>query len=229
MGLTDHECTAETIHRNITIIEKDSPRTHRNDLGVTIISGDIRRQHCWNQALRAYGTEQNLKRHAKRLRDASRIVSFLGIVPPLLVGGLLLAFSDSKDWQPIAISIAGVIAMIQALFQAWSWSSHWEEQLAKLEVGSVKNLHLWRQYEALAMKWPAEYEQQLEKLEGDYTEQAAEDERLGLTQEEQRFGMRHALRKFGRTCQAPTCGAIPISMKPTNCDVCGNFNEKWVK
>lgn len=185
------------------------------------------RQRCWNQALRSYGTEQILKRRAKDLRNGLQYISFLSIVPPLLVGGLLLAFADSKVWQTYAIRIAGVIAIIQTLFQAWSWSRHWEEQLPKLEVGAVKNLHLWRRYEALASKWPADHEEQYKGLEEEYTAQAAEDEKFGLTEEERRFGMRHALRRFVRICNG--CNIKPISIQPSKCDVCGNFEGKWVK
>ncbi|MDR3625278.1 MAG: hypothetical protein P4L45_00510, partial [Ignavibacteriaceae bacterium] len=57
------------------------------------------------------------------------------------------------------------------------------------------------------------------KIENDF--RIDRDNQQYITEKEKRMGMRAGLRQFKRACAA--CKQVPVSLKSTNCDVCGNF------
>lgn len=185
------------------------------------------RTDCWNGALHTYGTSAVFQRRAIGLRQKLRILNYIGIAVPLLVGGLVVSYGAVKI-LPIIIGVASAIGLVQLAVNAWAMTAGWVEAYS-YAVGSVtENDSLANRYQDLAKNPPLldEMRQRYDKLQHEDGVRRSRDNEQGVTAAEKRYGMRAALRKYQRKCSA--CTQVPTTMKPGNCGVCGDykFSEK---
>ena len=100
----------------------------------------------------------------------------------------------------------------------------WDDALAYSYEASQSHNFLYTRFKRLA-EFPLEdiknFTHEFNLLETETNGRNKQDIKYTIKDWELRKGMRYALREFQRNCAG--CKKIPLSMKPTNCDICGNF------
>ena len=177
------------------------------------------RSDCWNRALYAFGTAYLFERRAKRFGDRLRWVTFLGILVPLLVGGVILSFGTQV--LPFMLIPAGAFSVVQLVLSAWALVAKWDDSLAYARESTADNYQLASEFEQLARTNPPEIAAKAELLRVREKNRTDADLRQDLSNAEKSAGLRAALIQFQRPCAA--CKNIPASMVPSDCRVCGNF------
>lgn len=185
------------------------------------------REQSWNRALHSYGTGHIFRRRADKLRDRLRWLSFMGIVVPLLVGGVVLSFGTEFEHIGVVLAVAGIAGLAQLALSAWALTSDWQNSYAYAIGSSSANRRVSKRFETIAANPPSDlaaFQKEYQLLEVEDQARRDLDNQRGVTSEEERAGMRVALRKFRRECAS--CGKVPQSTQPTSCPVCGDFPKR---
>ncbi|MBD3550852.1 mobilome CxxCx(11)CxxC protein [Streptomyces sp. SP18CM02] len=180
------------------------------------------RRKCWDAALHAYGTSHIFQMRARDLKRKTDVLTWVGLVVPLLIGALVGTFGRNEFWGA-AVAVGAVIAAAQLAINLWSLVRRWPEDLAYSSASAVANESLAAQFAALAEDPPelSELRTRYDKLSIEDGARRARDSEKNVKDKELRKGMRAALRKYQRSCLG--CGQTPMAMTPTDCDVCGKF------
>jgi len=192
-------------------------------------------EECWRKTIHCLGTSAVVCLLAKRLDWYKRLVDFGAVLVPILIAWIHQSINPSVPWQVTAF-VAGVVYLLTT----WTIFSNWSEKVHALYDSEKENRELAEEYRKLITEFAAEnivpssVEQELavakEKFEAILkrdNKRNSEDrrlvpDRLSLLQ----YGMRFALRQIGRKCA--DCGEVPKNMKPSSCNICGNFSKwKW--
>jgi mobilome CxxCx(11)CxxC protein len=196
------------------------------------------RQRCWNAAFCAFATAYIFQRRAARLRRRIRMLAFLGIAGPLLVGGLVLAYGVSSSSVQWIVPFALGVGVAQLVISGWSLTADWSGALRTSSERIWVNHALAKRFRRLAETPPNDLKQFQHDLdilaaEEDISEQT--DYQLHITDAEKRAGYRAASRNFRRACA--TCGFESQSLEPaSDCPTCGEpstlrrrlvFWRKW--
>ena len=182
------------------------------------------RQDLFNKALHSYGTGFIRSESSKRIQKSSTILTFLGILVPILVGGIVTTYGTESNILKYAIIIAAPISLVQLVLSVWSIVNRWNEKQAYYLESQIENYSFASKYETLAKFPPEAYEElkkESEKIDLLKHGRDIQDSKEELSEKQKRKGMRYALRKYKRICAG--CNIVPISMKPTDCEICGNF------
>lgn len=182
------------------------------------------RSDSWNQAAHAFGTAAIFQERARKLKSKLRALTFLGIVIPVLVGGVAMSFGTEGEWFKWLLYAAAGLGLIQLIGSVWSLVSGWEETHAYALASAVANDSLATAFSDFAKNPPAnskDTELRYEVLKTENNLRRHIDNQQNVTEKEKRFGMRAALRQYQKQCSA--CKKVPTTMKPTSCGVCGNF------
>lgn len=185
---------------------------------------DGRRRLCADNALKCFGTGYIFERRARRTRIPLRILSFAGIAGPASLGAVAALVGIQSPLLPVAITVAGIIALLQLVMSIWSLVAGWDNSLAYAIESKSENYRLANQFAELGKTTSlseAKFESELSILETIADLRSSLDNRVDISDKEKRMGMRAGLRNYQRTCAG--CGKIPSSMKPTKCGVCGNL------
>lgn len=188
-----------------------------------MIDKDKLQIRCWNYALEAYGTGFIFDKRAKFYRMLIRGLNTLGIIVPVIAGSILLTFGEVALF-PWVIIPAGILLIAQVIGSVWSLVAGWDDSYSYSIESMNSNYRLAASFEKLAANPPTnetDYILRYELLEQEDQFRRSEDNKQGIKEKETRMGMRASLRKYRRECVG--CGQVPTSMKPTKCDVCGNF------
>lgn len=181
-------------------------------------------KECWNQAVNSFGTAYIFEQRANRHRRYLRLLTFLGMIVPAIIGSIVLSFGINAPVLPLLISVASILIPAQFFFSVWSLVSKWDDTLAYSTKSNSTNKNLSLRYRELARTPPeddASLNQRVQFLQAEYQWQSRDDEVQGVTEKEKRMGMRAGLREFQRPCA--TCEKVPSSMKSTECPTCGQF------
>lgn len=179
-------------------------------------------RRCRENAVHTFATSHIFEKRAEILKRRLLWVNYVGLAVPLLVGSVALSF-DVDSWNTIKI-VAGAILLPQVLINLFSIVGGWVNDLPHANTSAIENDSLSTRFNALATSPPtklSDLRQAVEKLEIEDEARRKQDTPQNIKPAEKRMGMRYALRKFERPCAC--CKLIPTSMKPTDCDVCGNF------
>jgi mobilome CxxCx(11)CxxC protein len=180
------------------------------------------RTDCWNNALDTLGFSYIFSKKIAKIERWLRWSKVLGIIIPVILGGLVTTYYNNKEIMNWALGIASPIALAQLVVSTYLVVVGSDEKLSRYMSKSAEYGLLRGEFEQLA-KYPisdlAEYKHKFEILserasgigKGNYDVKDAD----------RRMGMRFGLREFSRECVQ--CKTIPYSMIPTKCDVCGNF------
>lgn len=188
------------------------------------------RTESWNNALHSYGTGYIYKKRASFKRKKLKALTFLGIIVPVLVGGIVTTYDNiSAQYLSLIFIVAGTLSLIQLILSVFSLVYNWEDSYSYYLESSNDNFSISSEYEKLFKNFSPDYELKLlKRLELDkstvdikYKIRSSNDNKYPLTQKENNEGMRYSLRYFKRQCKG--CNIVPIDMKPTKCGVCGNF------
>lgn len=180
------------------------------------------RNNCWDKALDSFAYSYIYSKKIQRINLLLRWTKVLGILIPVLLGTLLTAYYGNKNLLDLAIYITTPVAIGQLLISSYLTVVGAEEKVNSCIQKSVEYSLLNSEIEYLA-NFPDSNEQLFQNK----YEILIERERgiskgnHDISDQELRMGMRFGLRQYRRACAG--CNETPTSMKPTKCDVCGNF------
>ena len=179
---------------------------------------------CWDRATYAYGTGTIFLRRSRRYRNKLRLLSFVGIVVPLIVGGLVMSFGTTASHLPYVLLAAGAMGVLQLVLSAWSIVYSWADALEYALTSTSTNFELAEGFKELgrsAPDPPTDLGARFAVLRARDEDRRSLDTGKSVSQKELRYGHRAGLRRYGRQCEG--CKKIPLSMDSTKCDVCGRF------
>ena len=186
------------------------------------LSEDQMKQECWTKRFFAFGTAKIFERRARALAVKRRVLLFLGLASPLVIGGFAAAFTlDSPPLKSLVIPIAGLVGLGQLVMSLWALIARWDDEYAYALGAARANTRLAADCENLANGPIARLRRDIERLREQVTAQEIEDTVQHITDKEKRFAMRSALYQYRSKC--PVCGIVPESMRPTACETCGHF------
>lgn len=180
------------------------------------------RQECWTKRFYSFGTARIFEKRASDINKKRQIITFLGLATPITVGAFVTAFSvESEVLKYILIPIAGIIALIQSIMSLWSLGAKWDEGYSCSIAAIKNNTRLTADFEILAQSDFNKIKRDINRLREEYQRQEMEDAAQHITVEEKRYAMRQSLFQYKLKCE--TCGNVPESLSPSNCDTCGNY------
>lgn len=182
------------------------------------------RSDCWNRAINAFGTGEIFRRRSQKYTKRIQLLTFLGIVVPILVGAVVLSFGTNFTYLGEVLAFAGIISIIQLVVSAWALVANWTENLQYSLESSTDNFALSLKFKDLGQNPPTDFATRVAVLQTKDESRQDMDNKRNISNEELRRGHRAGLRQFERPCKG--CKIVPISMEPSNCDVCGKF-QRW--
>lgn len=178
------------------------------------------KQRAWEVAIHTFGTAWIFEQRIPPTRLKIRLVKFVGLVGPFLVGTLALSFGRGT-YLELVFTVVGILGAIQAVILIWSLTANWEESYAYSKESARHNGRLAQQARAVALDSPdeAEMKTRVALLEQEHTFRSELDNADGISQPERVAGLRVALHQFQRKCI--TCGQVPDPQNPGSCGTCG--------
>lgn len=179
---------------------------------------------CRQEAIHNFGTGYIFEKRAHAYKFRLKALAVLGIGVPALVGIIYLTFTTQQILLDWAIYLAGILGVAQVILSVWSLTSKWEDGYSYSIESKSANYSLSERFRKLAKSPPLqlpELKKEFNLLEAQNAFRSEQDDKHNITDKEKRMGMRAGLRQFDKACIH--CGVVPVSMKPTKCDVCGNF------
>jgi mobilome CxxCx(11)CxxC protein len=178
------------------------------------------RAECWEKAHECYGTAKIFQRRLESLGKKLRLLGFVGLAGPLFIGLAVGAFGVKAELLPLLIGVLAVVSIGQGVFSLWALFAQWENGLRFAAESQGDNLRLCREYEELARRASSDLSDRRARLDERFRLREDQDSRQAISDEEMRFAMRATLRQYGKACKG--CGEIPVSLKPTECSICGS-------
>lgn len=180
------------------------------------------RQDCWDKTLDCIGLSYIYQLKIKRINRWLRVSKVLGIVIPVFLGGVLTSSLNFREVIEVAIWVTTPIALFQLILSTILSINGADDNLLKYSTKAAEYSIIETEFRQLA-RYPDQNELEYVKkfeilLERD---KGITKGSLDITDKEKRIGMRFGLRELSRECVG--CKKTPLSMKPTNCDICGNF------
>jgi len=180
------------------------------------------RQDCWDKSLDAIGFGYIYQIKIKKINFWLRISKILGIVIPVFLGGVLTSAYNSENYLELVVLITTPIALFQLVLSTILTINGADENILKYSTKAAEYSVIETEFRQLA-RYPNDNEfEYLKKYEILIErEKGIGKGNLEVSDKEKRIGMRFGLRELSRECVG--CGKTPLSMKPTKCDICGNF------
>lgn len=180
----------------------------------------LRLQHqCWERAVHCFGTAAIFERRAERWAHYTGVLTFLGIVGPLVVGGAALSFGVGGRWIGPLLILASVVGLMQLVLSVWSLTAGWRTSLAYARESAADNHRLAEEFQKLAKSTPKDFAVRYDLIDNSYSYRSMSDVKQDVTFEEKRYGLRCGLHRFQRSCVE--CQLIPKPDAPSSCSVCG--------
>ncbi|WP_162343205.1 mobilome CxxCx(11)CxxC protein [Cyclobacterium salsum] len=180
------------------------------------------RTDCWDKALDSFGYSYIYSKKIESLNFQLRWTKVLGILIPVLLGGILTSYYSYEIILELAIYITTPIALIQLLLSAYLTIIGADEKVNTYSTKSAEYSLLNSEFEYLG-KYPPEnvslFQNKMDILLE--RERGISKGNFDIEDKELRMGMRAGLRNYRRGCAG--CGETPISMTPTDCEICGNY------
>ena len=188
------------------------------------------RSSCWDEAVHCFGTAQIFSDRTAWYRKWLRLLTLLGILVPVVVGGVMLSFGAGDRFMPYILAVAGALGLVQLVGSVLSLVYKWDDELAYSTEAAADNGRLVDAFGNLAEHPPkkqGELKARYEILRTESRIRSEQDNKRVVSGEEKKKGMRAALRQYRRACVE--CGEVPGSMEASDCPVCGQFGRHWKK
>lgn len=190
----------------------------------TIERTQQKRQDCWNHALHSFGFGYLYSLKAAKLRKVLKFNSFLGIIIPVLIGGVVTTYGLQSHFLDTLLFIIAPVSIIQLVVSTWIVSHNLEDKYSHYLESSHDNYLIASNFENIG-KYPPknlkDLDYEIEKCLIQRKNRDSLDIKYYISEKEKRRAMRYSLRKYKRSCAG--CNNIPVDMKATACGVCGNF------
>jgi mobilome CxxCx(11)CxxC protein len=185
---------------------------------------DQLRNDCWTNALHSFGYSYAYTNRASKLSKLLKLNNFLGIIVPLLFGGIILNLELSENSLKILKILAGSLGVIQLFLSALALGYKWDDSYSYYLESINSNSTISSDFVELG-KYPnnvlSKFKNEIEKINIKHKIRSDSDSKYSLSEKEKRKAMRYSLRKFKRDCAG--CHEIPKDMISTDCPVCGQF------
>jgi mobilome CxxCx(11)CxxC protein len=181
-------------------------------------------QDCWDDSLHSFGTAYIYSNRSKLIGRYLKAVNFLGIIVPVIIGGIATSYSISPKTLNIILIVAAPFSIIQLILSALSLNYKWDDAYSYYLESANDNSQLSNDYKNLA-KYPPDklkdFKSKKELIDVKYSIRGSYDGKYILSPKDKREAMRYSLRNFQRSCAG--CKIIPIDMISSDCGVCGKF------
>lgn len=184
---------------------------------------------CWDRAIESFGTAWIFEQRAKRLNLKLSVLTYVGVLNPLTIGGLVGTFGREVISLQL-LAVTGLLGLAQVVISLWAIVATWGDKQSTATERMVANYRFSDRYQSLAKLCPSsdmELRKQFDLIDTEEQGSSSVDKRQGITDAECRAGMRAALRQFQRACIG--CKQVPAAMRSTRCDVCGNFSNSLLR
>ncbi|MCS6236032.1 hypothetical protein G3495_12990 [Shewanella baltica] len=168
-----------------------------------------------------FGTTRIFERRAHKLKFRRTWITFLGIVTPVIIGGIVLSFGTDSKLLPYFMTAAGFVGLAQLVLSAYSIVARWDETYEYAVNSLIENTSLYNKWKSIRDEETTSLHIKYKELKNAYEDRESKDLSQNITDKEKRFANHEALRYFSQKCHQ--CKQIPVSSKPTKCDACGNF------
>lgn len=180
------------------------------------------RQDCWDKTLDAIGFGYIYQIKIKKINFWLRISKILGIIIPVFLGGVLTSTYNKPEYIAIAIWITSPFALGQLVLSTILTINGADENVLKYSTKAAEYSVIETEFRQMARYPNSDEFEYLKKFEILIErEKGIAKGNLEVTDKEKRLGMRFGLRELSRECVG--CKTVPLSMKSTKCDICGNF------
>ncbi|MGE5525922.1 MAG: mobilome CxxCx(11)CxxC protein [Rhodospirillaceae bacterium] len=176
---------------------------------------------CREKEFHAYGTGRIFEKRAAKYRFWRTLITYLGIVVPLLIGVTALSFSIDPQIFKRLLFVASLILVGQLSVSTWSVVARWDEKYEQAVTSLRANAVLFNEWKQTADLRPDRIEEKVARLLQEDSRQESTDLAQGISDKERRYANREALFYYKKPCQL--CGQVPLSRKASECDMCGNF------
>jgi mobilome CxxCx(11)CxxC protein len=91
---------------------------------------DELRKQSWDKALYAFATGRIFEKRANKQRQKLQVLTFLGILAPLLLGAIVLSFGNNTKLVDSLIIPASILGIIQLIGSVWALVAKWNDEYA---------------------------------------------------------------------------------------------------
>lgn len=190
----------------------------------------ILRTDAWDKAIHSFGNAYIFSKRADFYKKWIRFVTILGIIVPLTIGATASGYGFNSEILKQTISISIPLTIIQLIISVFALVNNWSDNLSYSLEATNDYGNLSEKFKKLGKYPPNEthiLKQQVEITETKYNSRNAQDSKYCIKERELRKGMKYALREFQRPCLG--CKKTPVSIIPTECDVCGKFKRNLIQ
>ena len=181
------------------------------------------KQNCWDKALDAFGYSYIYSKKVEKLNFWLRLSKVLGILIPVLVGSVVASYLTNKEVVDFVVLITTPLTIFQLIVSSYLTIVGSDEKVNTYSLKIAEYSILNSDFENLArlgdendpIKLQHNYEILVER------ERGISKGNFEISDEYLRLGMCAGLREYRRTCAG--CKKVPVSIKSSECDVCGNF------
>jgi mobilome CxxCx(11)CxxC protein len=181
------------------------------------------KKHCIDHMFWCYGTSAIFQRREHKLKRLRELITYLGIVGPLIIGSAVGSFG--KDWKigaveivPIIVVVASSVGIFQIILSVWALVARWDEAYGAAQESVRANNALYNQFKSLHDRSPQNFMDALTDVQDENTRQEAQDYRQSITASEKRYAYHESMRYLRRACRV--CNVIPTG-KSSKCSECG--------
>lgn len=169
-----------------------------------------------------FGTVRVFEKRANNLKFYRNLITFLGLVTPLIAGSIFLSFGTHEKITPYLVAAAGIAGTIQLILSAWSIVARWDESYEYAVESLRANTELYNSWKSLRDESDStSAPKQFQIIKKNYEERELKDLGQNIKDKEKRFANFETLKYYQQACHL--CQKIPNSQKPTKCNGCGNF------
>jgi mobilome CxxCx(11)CxxC protein len=199
-----------------------------NEMEGEVTQGNIKLKQMSHLEFLSYGTSQIFERRSNRLKTLRSILTFLGIVLPVAVGGLYISFGQSESLMNNILMFAGGLGVAQLVLSTWAlvsgWDSQYESAIKSLQ-GNITNFNRCKRFATTTFRSEVELQSVFESILRDTEQQELIDITQHITLKEKHFAYQASLDYYNSECHA--CKQNPNkNSNNKSCSSCGQTKEK---
>lgn len=181
------------------------------------------KQDCWDKALDAFAYCYIYSKKIEKLNYWLRASKLLGILIPVLVGGIVASYVTNKELIDFVVWLTSPFAISQLVLSTYLTVGGADEKVNSYSFKTAEYSLLNSEFQNLARLGD---EDDITDLQHKYNvlverERSVAKGNFEVSDNYKRMGMCAGLREYRRNCVA--CKKTPLAIKTSDCDVCGNF------
>ena len=183
---------------------------------------------CHSLAFDCFGYSYIFQKRSESLKKIVTLIKALGILVPSTVGATALGYGYNNQILKNIIIVAIPVSIVQFVISIIAMTYKWDERLSYCYEAIYSYDSLYQRFDQLGNFPPDTYltlKTEFDLINSEKNIRSQQDAQQGIKEWELRRGMRSSLREHQKECLG--CKEKPLSMKSSNCPVCGNFSFKY--